>query len=156
MPAGATLITGSVANSENGCTHHIEQMYYSGLSCAYNESSINAQSSASSDPRNHGGGILWSSIYGWQGPFYIAGFYATGSAPGVSNPGGITPSGKTAPTLHGAITVTGSGPSAVVSGTVSYSAGDYWQYRRHSLRLPDLHDFAEDGRQLGRQRIWRV
>ena len=34
MPAGATLITGSVANSENGCTHWIEQRYWSGLSCS--------------------------------------------------------------------------------------------------------------------------
>ncbi len=130
MPAGATLITGSVANSENGCTHHFEQSYWSGLSCSYNESSIHGQPSQSSDPRNHPGGILWSSIYGWQGPTYFAGFYATGAAPGVSDPGGVTPGGKTAPTLHGAITINDNGTPSnqsddIVSGSVSYSAGDY-------------------------------
>jgi hypothetical protein len=117
--AQATLVTGFPANSENGCVPIIEGLA-PGYSCSYNESSSlgNPQFSPHSE-------VPWASVDGWQGPIYLGGFYAVGSAPGVANPGGAVPGGKTAPVLQGRITVTGSGASAQVSMAVSYAASDY-------------------------------
>jgi hypothetical protein len=117
--AQATLVTGAPSTTENGCVHYI-QVSGSGLSCSYNESSIQGQPQFAPDHV-----LPWASPLGWQGPLYLSGFYATGSAPGITNPGGVTPGGKTPPTLRGDITVTGSGASAVINGAVGYGASDY-------------------------------
>ena len=117
--AQATLVTGAPATTENGCVHYIE-IAGSGYSCSYNESSIKGQPQFAPIFV-----VPWWSTAGWQGPVYLSGFYAAGSAPGVTNPGGVTPGGKTAPPLRGDITVTGSGTSAVISGALSYAAADY-------------------------------
>lgn len=125
--AQATLVTGAPANSENGCWHFIESeafapipFAYSGLSCSYNGSSIVSLPEFAPHIT-----VPWNSTVGWQGPVYIGGFYAVGAAPGVTNPGGVTPGGKTAPLLSGDITITGSGASATVTGSLSYAASDY-------------------------------
>jgi hypothetical protein len=119
FPAQATLVTGSPATTENGCIHDIEVLG-SGFSCSYNESSLKGV------PEFVPISVIpWWSTLGWQGPIYRSGFYAPGSAPGAANPGGVAPGGKTAPALRGAITVTGSGASAVISGALVYAASDY-------------------------------
>ncbi|MFW2404294.1 MAG: dockerin type I repeat-containing protein [Gammaproteobacteria bacterium] len=127
MQAHATLVTGSPANSENGCWHFIESeanapipFAYSGLSCSYNGSSIVSLPEFAPHIA-----VPWNSTVGWQGPVYTGGFYAVGAAPGVGNPGGVTPGGKSAPLLSGDITITGTGSTATVSGALSYAASDY-------------------------------
>jgi hypothetical protein len=84
--AQATLVTGSPANSENGCWHFIESEAlspiagaYSGLSCAYNGSST--VSLPQFVPHIT---VPWNSTVGWQGPVYTGGFYAVGAAPGAA------------------------------------------------------------------------
>ena len=115
----ANLITGFPANSENGCIPAIE-LNAPGYSCSYNESSLRGVPEFAPHTA-----VPWASVAGWQGPIYLGGFYAVGSAPGVANPGGIVAGGKTPPALQGDITVTGSGASAQVSMAVSYAASDY-------------------------------
>jgi hypothetical protein len=117
--AGATPISGSVANSENGCVHYVEVLG-SGYSCSYNESSLLAQPQFAPHIT-----VPWANVTGWQGPIYLAGFFDAGFAPGAGNPGGVIPGGKKEPLLSGDITVTGSGVSAQLSLAVSYSAADY-------------------------------
>jgi hypothetical protein len=125
--AQATLVTGTPANSENGCWHFIESeanapilFAYSGLSCSYNGSSIVSLPEFAPHIT-----VPWNSTVGWQGPVYTGGFFAVGAAPGAANPGGVTPGGKTAPALRGDITVAGTGATATISGALSYAASDY-------------------------------
>ncbi len=117
--AQAGLITGFPADSENGCLSSF-QSTAPGYSCSYNESSFLGLPEFAPTIT-----VPWASVAGWQGPIYLGGFYAPGSAPGVANPGGVVVGGKAPPALHGDITVTGSGASAQVSMAVSYAASDY-------------------------------
>ena len=102
--ASTTPITGATSVAENACICFVQ--LFVGKATSYNEASYFG-GPADGSPRNL-----------WAGPIYTGGFYAKGAGPGAANPGGVTPGGKQAAALKGHISITGSGPGAVIGGRV--------------------------------------